>query len=188
MFLIVGFAEHAVVVECGPYDETMFGGTAQVAMIGKDAPAIIAGPAGQVTAFGETWAKQPKDRPGDLGAMLVEHAVCFITRPEDSMVPVCYFRDAAVEGGASATAPDPTQPYTYCHPSDEKTHMVTELKKAVEDFNRHPEERYPEVCQNIAQFLASAVTLPADAKLTYVNFRTGAILSAMLAAEKADLH
>lgn len=188
MFMMVGFAEHAVIIESSPYDETMFGGMAQIAMIGKDVPAVIAGPAGQVAAFGEEWARQPKDQPGDLGAMLREHAVCFIMRPGDSITPVAYFRDASRPEGYGAAGSDPTQPFTYCHPGDEQSHLVTELKRAVMDFNTNPEERYPEVCQNIAQFLLNLLTLPKDTKLTYVNFRTAAILSAMLVQEKEDMH
>lgn len=188
MFMMVGFAEHAVIIESTPYDDTMFGGTAQIAMIGKDTPAVIAGAAGQVSAFGEEWARQPKDQPGDLGAMLREHAVCFIMRPADSITPVAYFRDATRPEGYSAAGTDPTQSYTYCHPGDEKSHLVTELKRAVMDFNAHPEERYPEVCQNIAQFLLAALTLPKGTKMTYVNFRTAGILSAELVQEKEDLN
>lgn len=176
MFIIVGFAEHAVILESTPYDETMFGGTVQIAMVGKDQPALIAGPAAQVAAFGESWAKHPKDQPANLGKMLIDHAVCFINRPADSITPVAYFRDITQPDQYSAVTSDPTQSYTYCHPGDDKTHLITELKRAVQDFNSRPEEQYPDVCGNIAEFVHNLVTLPPDARLTYVNFRTGGLL------------
>ncbi len=184
MYVIVGVAEHVLIVETGPYELSLFGGKVVATTIQTGGIALVAGGIVEVDEFFEDWeaathtAEQNQTAAPMLAELLRNHMVAYFQHLPGQATPSVYYRDASKPDGISGSTCPPDIAYTFCHANDEKTTLITELKKAVMDFPNDINQDHAKTLYGIAQFVrAIHPSLDHSGSVRYVNMLTGEMLT-----------